>query len=230
MLTTAEIGLGLLWYAVFVVSLTLHEAAHGLAALKLGDPTAYEEGLVTLDPVAHIRRSPLGMVLIPIVSFCYGGWTIGWASTPYDPYWAHAHRRKAAIMALSGPAANLLLVLIAVLLIRGGMLLGTFAEPDMVGFQHVVDAQATGLAAGFATLVSVLFSLNVLLFIFNLLPLPPLDGSGVITLFLGENLTRQYKTFMDQPGFQLLGLIVAWRAMDLILMPIWLFTIRLLYL
>jgi Zn-dependent protease len=229
MLTSAQLGLGLLWYVVFVVSSTLHEAAHGFAALKLGDPTAHEAGLVTLDPVAHIRRSPFGMVLIPIISFYYGGWMIGWASTPYDPYWAHANRKKAAIMALSGPAANLLLVFVAALLIRGGMLLGAFAEPESVNFQHIVDANATGLAAGCATLVSVLFSLNLLLLVFNLLPLPPLDGSGVITLFIGENLTRQYKSFMDQPGFQMIGLVVAWRVLDYVIGPAWLMALRILY-
>jgi Zn-dependent protease len=229
MLSTAELGLGVLWYVVFVVSSTFHEAAHGWTAFKLGDSTAHDAGLVTLDPVPHIRRSPFGMVLIPLLTFSFGGWMIGWASTPYDPYWARANRRKAALMAFSGPAANLLLVLIAALLIRGGLFLGAFEEPEMVNFQHIVGAKAGGLAAGFATLLSVLFSLNLLLFVFNLLPLPPLDGSSVITLFLNERLTQRYNTFMEQPGFQMLGLIVAWRAVDYVIGPAWLTALGMLY-
>ena len=227
--STADIGLGLVWYAVFVVSTALHEAAHGWTAFRLGDSTAYDAGLVTLDPLPHIQRSPFGMVIIPILSFFSGGWLIGWASTPYDPSWAHHNRRKAALMALSGPATNLLLVLSAALLIRGGMLLGWLAEPGTVRFAHIVDGNGTGFANGFATLVSVLFSLNLLLFVFNLLPLPPLDGSSVITLFFNARLTHQYDALIAQPVFQMVGLIVAWRAMAFILLPVWLFAVRLLY-
>ena len=82
-----ELGLGLVWYAVFVISTTFHEAAHGFVALKLGDPTAHNAGLATLDPVPHLQRSPIGMIVVPIVTFLMGGWMVGWASTPYDPYW-----------------------------------------------------------------------------------------------------------------------------------------------
>ena len=64
-----QLGLGLLWYAVFVISTTFHEAAHGFAALRFGDPTARDAGLVTLDPLPHIQRSPFGMVVVPILSF-----------------------------------------------------------------------------------------------------------------------------------------------------------------
>jgi Zn-dependent protease len=68
-----EVALGLLWYVVFVVSTTFHEVAHGFAALKLGDTTARDAGLVTLDPVSHIQRSPFGVVVVPILSFVIGG-------------------------------------------------------------------------------------------------------------------------------------------------------------
>jgi Zn-dependent protease len=230
--TTAEIGLGLLWFAVFVVSTTFHEAAHGWTAFKFGDSTAHDAGLVTLDPVAHILRSPFGMVIMPLLSFAFSlpnPWMIGWASTPYDPFWAHTHRRKAVIMSLSGPAANLMLVLVAIAVIRGGMLLSVLAEPDMAYFDHVVDANSGGLATGFATLLSVLFSLNILLLIFNLIPMPPLDGSDVITLFLSERLTLQYRNLMAQPTFQMVGLVVAWRIMDLIFFPVWRTAVDLLY-
>ncbi len=230
MLTPGVIGLGLLWYAVFVVSTTFHEAAHGWTAFRLGDPTARYAGLVSLDPLPHIQRSPFGMLIIPLFSFFSGGWMIGWASTPYDPLWAHDHRRKAALMALSGPAANLILVLLAALLIRGGMLLGVLAEPEVMRFAHIVDATGTGFASAFATLVSILFSLNLLLFVFNLLPLPPLDGSGVITLFFSRRLTAQYNALMQQPVAQMVGLLVSWRVLGLIIWPIFSFARNLLYL
>ncbi len=97
-----NLALATVWYAVFIVSLTFHEAAHAFAALKFGDPTAYYQGQVTLDPIPHIRRSPFGMVIVPIVSFILGGWMIGWASAPYDPYWADSNRRKAALMGYGG--------------------------------------------------------------------------------------------------------------------------------
>jgi len=79
---------GTAWYLAFLFSTTLHEASHALVALKLGDDTAHRGGQVTLDPIPHIQREPVGMVVVPIVSYLLGGWMIGWASAPYDPEWA----------------------------------------------------------------------------------------------------------------------------------------------
>src|SRR5215475_8256070 len=98
-------------YVVFLYSTVLHEAAHAWAAHRLGDDTAYRGGQVSLDPTPHIKREPWGMVLIPILSFLMGGWMIGWASAPYDPEWARMYPRRAGMMAVAGPVANLLLVL-----------------------------------------------------------------------------------------------------------------------
>lgn len=227
-----ELSLGILWYAVFITSTTCHEAAHSLAALKLGDPTAHRAGLVTLDPVTHIRRSPFGMVVVPIASFvmsqCH--WMMGWASAPYDPYWAASNRQKAALMALAGPAANLALIVVAAVLIRVGMLAGWFTLPESVqGFDEVARAAEPGLAHGAAVLLSILFSLNLILLVFNLLPLPPLDGSEIITLFLDDRTAERYRTFMTQPTFQMVGLIVAWHLMGFILNPIQLIALNVLY-
>jgi len=225
-----ELGLGILWYAVFITSLTCHEAAHSLAALKLGDPTAHHAGLVTLDPVTHIRRSPFGMVIVPIATFVMGGWMMGWASAPYDPHWAAGNRQKAALMALAGPAANLALILVAIVLIRAGLLAGLFVLPEKVrALDEIARASGPGLANGAAVLLSVLFSLNLILLIFNLLPLPPLDGSEIITLFLDDSAAARYRTFMAQPAFQMIGLIVAWRLMEFILDPIQLIALNVLY-
>ena len=228
-MTPAELGLGLLWYAVLIVSLTFHEAAHGLAALRFGDPTARDAGLVTLDPVPHIRRSPFGMVVVPIVSFFIGGWMVGWASTPYDVYWAQRSRRRAALMALAGPAANFLLILIAAILIRGGMLLGLFSAPQQVTWTQVTAAQSSGPAAGAAVVVSILFSLNFILLIFNLLPVPPLDGSEIISLFLDDHTAERYRQFMAQPAAGMVGLIVAWNVIGSLLGPAQTVALNLLY-
>jgi hypothetical protein len=93
-------------YVVFLFSTTCHEAAHALVAKLGGDTTAALGGQVSLNPIPHIRRSPFGMVVIPIISFLFSGGMIGWASAPYDPSWERRHPRRAAWMALAGPAAN----------------------------------------------------------------------------------------------------------------------------
>ena len=76
------------WLLVFIFSLTAHEAAHAWAAKRLGDLTAYQGGQVTLDPIPHIRREPLGMLIIPIASYFSSGWMFGWASAPFNFAWA----------------------------------------------------------------------------------------------------------------------------------------------
>jgi Zn-dependent protease len=224
-----EIGLGLVWLVVFIVSTTFHEAAHGFAALRFGDTTARDAGLVTLDPIPHIQRSPIGMLLVPILSFAIGGWMIGWASTPYDPYWAHRNRRQAALMALAGPAANVALVLIAALLIRGGMLVGLFTEPSRVTWTQTTVAASPGIATGAAIVVSILFSLNLILLVLNLVPLPPFDGSEVLSLFLGGSAAERYREFMAQPAAGIIGLIVVWNFLGFILSPVHTLALNLLY-
>jgi Zn-dependent protease len=218
-----------LWYAVLVVSATFHEAAHGLAALRLGDPTARDAGLVTLDPLPHIYRSPFGMVVIPIVSFLWAGWMVGWASTPYDPFWARRNRRDAALTALAGPAANLLLIVVAALLIRAGMLLGVFAAPQEATWTRATVAQSAGPATGAAVAVSILFSLNLILLVFNLLPVPPLDGSEVLTLLLDEGTAQRYRDLMAQPAAPVIGLVIAWNLVGFILPAVQALALNLLY-
>ena len=224
-----QLGLGLLWYAVFIISTTFHEAAHGFAALRFGDPTARDAGLVTLDPLPHIQRSPFGMVVIPILSFLAGGWMVGWASTPYDPRWAYYNRRPAALMALAGPTANLALILVATILIRVGMLLGIFAQPEQVTWTRTTVATSSGFTEGAAIAVSILFSLNLILLVFNLLPVPPLDGSEILTLFLNESTAQRYRDLMAQPMAQMFGLFIAWNLVGVVLNPVYTAALSLLY-
>ena len=129
-----ELADGLVYYVVFLFSTTLHEAAHAWVAKRGGDLTAYHGGQVSLDPRPHIRREPFGMVLLPILSVLISGWPFGYASAPYDPRWAERHPRRAALMALGGPASNLSLVLLAGLLIRIGYLTGLLNAPPSITF------------------------------------------------------------------------------------------------
>ncbi|MEM7352214.1 MAG: site-2 protease family protein [Acidobacteriota bacterium] len=227
--TADAVALGLVWYAAFLFSLTVHEAAHALAALKLGDETAYLGGQVTLNPLPHIEREPFGTVLVPLLSYGLAGWVMGWASAPYDPTWADRHPKRAAWMALAGPVSNLLVAAACGIVIRLAMVAGTLDAPDSANFTQITVAAAPGLWESLATLLSILFSLNILLFAFNLLPLPPLDGAGVLPLLLKDEWVRGYQEFMRQPMFGLLGLLVAWRVFGQIFQPIHLLALNLLY-
>jgi len=221
------LGLGVAWYAVFLLAITCHEGAHAWAAKLGGDPTAFHAGQVTLSPLPHIRREPFGTVVVPILSFALGGWMIGWASAPYDPSWAERHPRRAAWMALAGPAANLVLVLLAAVAIRAGVSLGVFAAPETATFTRVVEATQPGTLAAVATLLSVLFVLNLLLFVFNLLPVPPLDGNSAITLLMSEELGRRFREFTR--SFGLLGLLLAWFLFGRLFGPLYLLALNLLH-
>jgi Zn-dependent protease len=225
----AVLAIGVVWYAAFVVSTTIHEAAHAFAAKKFGDPTAYHHGLVTLDPIPHIQRSPFGMLIIPILSYVLNGWMIGWASAPYDPFWAHNNRKQAALMSLAGPAGNLLLLLAAGITVRIGMLLGYFHPPETITFTGVTAAASSGLANSSAVVISIFFSLNLILLAFNLIPLPPLDGSSVLMLFMQESAAEKYEHFLSQPGISLFGLVIAWNLFDKILPPIHSLALAILY-
>jgi Zn-dependent protease len=220
--------LGLTWFVVFLFSTTLHEASHAFAAYKLGDATAYRGGQLSLNPLPHIRREPVGMVVVPLLTYVTRGWMMGWASAPYDPDWAHRFPRRAAVMALAGPAANLLLALTAGLLIRTGLAIGLFYPPERISFTAITAATAgSSLAAAAVLPLSLLFSLNLMLFVFNLLPLPPLDGSSALPLLMTDAGARRYRQILHQPALSLLGLLVAWRLFDPLL-PL-LFGLRLLY-
>lgn len=231
-MTPDQIVLGLTWFVVFLFSTTLHEAGHAFAAYRMGDPTAYHGGQVSLNPWPHIRRAPFGMVVAPLISLVLsqGQSLIGWASAPYDPHWAARHHRRAAVMAAAGPAANLLLVVLSGLAIRIGYLQGFFAAPEQVTYDRLTEAAVSGsFAAAFAVPLSIFFTLNILLFVFNLLPLPPLDGSALPPLFMSEKTAESYLAFLHQPQLALVGMMIAWKIFDPLFTPIIRFAINLLY-
>lgn len=232
-LTPDFLALGLIWYIVFLFSTTCHEAAHSLAAKIGGDLTAFHGGQVTLNPAPHIRREPFGMVLMPILSYVMGGWMIGWASAPYDPYWQARHPRRAAWMSLAGPGANFTLMIIAALCIRIGVGMEIFQAPGLANFSQiteVADPVSAGILTKFAaTFFSVLFFLNLLLGTFNLLPVPPLDGGTGVTLLMGERMALRFLAFTNDPTFRMVGLVASWVVFGKVFDPIFTFSLNALY-
>jgi Zn-dependent protease len=184
-------------YVVFLFSTTCHEAAHALVAKLGGDTTAALGGQVSLNPIPHIRRSPFGMVVIPIISFLFSGGMIGWASAPYDPLWERRHPRRAAWMALAGPAANFSLMLLATLAIRGGRTFQLFHRDPQSGSPNL-----------FFTILTTTFLMNLLLGTFNLLPVPPLDGSTGIMLLMSEDRAQRYLDWIRGNSFGMAGLLI----------------------
>jgi len=203
--------------------------------LRMGDPTAYHGGQVTLNPIPHIRREPFGMVIVPILIFALSGWMVGWASAPYDPAWADRHPKRSGLMALAGPGANLLLAVVSGLVIRAGVVAGWFsATPGrtldaLVQAGGEVGSQAGGGAALAATFLSIFFLLNLILLTFNLLPLPPLDGSGAVALVLSDELAVRYRHALRHPALALAGILIAWKIFWPIFTPVLVFALRLVY-
>lgn len=210
-----EIALAALWFIVFLLSTTCHEAGHAWAALIGGDRTAAEAGQVSLNPLPHIAREPWGMVLVPLISYFLfynpevGGWMIGWASAPYNLRWRLMYPRRAGFMALAGPGANFVLVLLSVLLMFVGLKAGVFQHSQsIVRLDQVVMAE--GAWSGAAAFVSILFSLNVVLGVFNLVPAPPLDGATAVGALLPIHHARRWATLTLNPTFSMVSLIFAW--------------------
>ncbi|HYA65033.1 MAG TPA: site-2 protease family protein [Candidatus Sulfotelmatobacter sp.] len=189
--------MGFISYVVFLFSTTCHEASHALVAKLGGDSTAALGGQISLNPIPHIRRSFFGMVVFPIASFLLSGGMIGWASAPYDPLWERRHPRRAAWMALAGPAANFTLMLLAAVAIRGARFFHLFHRDPVTGAPSFV-----------AIVLSVVFSLNLLLGTFNLLPVPPLDGSTGIMILMSENRAQRYLDWIRGNSFAMAGLLV----------------------
>lgn len=223
------IVLGVIWYLAFLFSTVCHEGAHGLAAKIGGDLTAFHGGQVTLNPIPHMKREPFGTIAVPILSYIFAGWMIGWASAPYDPVWAQRYPRRAAWMALAGPAANFVLMIAAAIGIHIGMAVGAFRAPASASFTRITEAVAKGGPAELlATVLSILFVLNLLLGTFNLLPVPPLDGHNGITVLFPEPLAARF-TRGTFAGLGFAGLLIAWFVYDKVFPIIFKLALNLLY-
>jgi len=167
-----------------ITSIILHEMAHGYAADALGDPTARLQGRLSGNPLVHI--DPLGSVIIPaLLFFTNAGILFGWAKpVPYNPYNFRNQKWGEALVAAAGPATNLLLALIFSVIIR--------------------SADAIGMSASFIEISWYVVYINILLALFNMIPLPPLDGSKILMAILPFPLQQKYRQFaswIEQYGF-----------------------------
>ena len=223
-----DFATGFVWFASFLFSTTVHEAMHALAAWRLGDPTAYNGGQVTLSPAPHVAREPVGMLLVPLVTSLTQGWAIGWASCPYDPRWAERYPRRAALMAAAGPSGNFMIAVAAFLVIRSGLAFGWFIAPETVSLDSIVEFAKHG-SSYVTTMLSVLIIQNVFLGTLNLLPLPPLDGSAVLMGLLPEQHSVAVRNFSRSGMMSMVGLLIAWQVFPLATDPLFSLVLRLLY-
>ena len=169
---------------VLIVSLSVHEAAHAWSASQLGDDTAKRLGRVTLNPVAHV--DPIGTLLLPLIAMVSGAPLIGWAKpTPVNARNLRRPRRDHILVTAAGPISNLVMAFAAAAVLRAG------TRGEWLGML-VIEA----------------LTLNVLLAVFNLLPLPPLDGGQILMALLPPRVAAQLG-FLYQYGFLILmGLLV----------------------
>ena len=219
----------LIWYLVFLFSTTFHEFAHAYLAYKGGDLTAYETGHVTLDPIPHIRRSPIGMVLVPIISYYQLHWMVGFASVPFNADWGRKNPTKQGWMSLAGPLANLLLALFALGVMRALLAAHIFQYAGEAGYVEAVGASARSPLGALALALSVMLKLNVVLCLFNLIPVPPLDGAGVLSGFFPASLGSLYEKMRQVPAFEFLGLLLAWQVFPYLASPVLNVALGLLY-
>ncbi len=181
-----------------LISITIHEFAHAWLADRLGDPTARYQGRVTLDPRSHL--DPLGTIAILVIGF-------GWGKpVPFDPYNLKNPVRDAALIALAGPASNIILAFVISILFGAANSLLTLPDLSLIVVQTVVF-------------------INVMLAIFNLMPVYPLDGSKIALALLPRQLAAEFEFFMQRYGtLVLIALIVPWTGgqspVSLLVLPI----------
>ncbi len=184
--------------AIFLlVGFPVHEYSHALVAYRLGDGTAKLFGRLTLNPIVHF--DPLGGLILIISALSPGGFFIGWAKpTPVNPNMLRGGRQAEAYVAAAGPISNLLMAVVAGLCLRAALALGV--TPDPYG---------THTAAGFALQVLYYFTfINVALFIFNLIPIPPLDGSKVMFALMNPRTVWRIRPTLEQYGFLILIVVM----------------------
>lgn len=173
--------------SILVFSVVIHEVSHGYAALALGDRTAQYAGRLTLNPIPHI--DPFGSILLPLLLYYTGaGVLFGWAKpVPYNPFYLRNQKWGPALVGAAGPGANLLIAVFFAMIIRFAPAVATS------GAAGIFAANFIGIAAGIAFL-------NLALALFNLIPIPPLDGSKVLFAILPWQ-WRGVQGFLEQYGF-----------------------------
>lgn len=163
---------------ILILSIVLHEVSHGYVAYMLGDNTAKHAGRLTLNPLKHI--DPLGSIIIPVILGLTGASVLfGWAKpVPYNPYNLRNQKWGEALVAIAGPATNLFLAILFGLFIRFGILFDVLS-----------------ITSSFVALASFVVYINILLALFNLIPVPPLDGAKVLASVLPYHLHQKYMAF-----------------------------------
>ncbi|BBP43679.1 peptidase M50 [Thiosulfativibrio zosterae] len=179
------------WTIPVILAITVHEVAHGWVASKLGDKTAQILGRLTLNPIKHI--DPVGTILVPAVLLVLGGFVFGWAkAVPVNMNNLHRPKTDMAWVAIAGPASNLIMAIIWVLIAKLGLIL----EPSMPGIGQFLTY--SGLAG---------VAINLILLVLNLIPIPPLDGSRVLSAVLPNRLAYTYNRLEPYGFFIILGLL-----------------------
>ncbi len=176
---------------MLLVGFPVHEFSHALAAYRLGDSTAKHLGRLTLNPIAHF--DPLGGILLAVTFIGSSGFGFGWAKpTPVNPSNLQAGRYGEAIVAAAGPVSNLILAIVAALPLR-----------------YILEHRdiATQIPPLVLTVLLLFVIINIILMIFNLFPIPPLDGSKVLFALLPPRLSWQWRPILEQYGFILLLLV-----------------------
>jgi Zn-dependent protease len=190
-------------FLVLVLSLTVHEAAHALTADRLGDPTARLLGRLSLNPAVHV--DPIGTILFPLISMFTGAPLIGWAKpVPVSPNRLGRHwKRKFMVIAAAGPASNIVIALVAALLLRVVPVSGSLGEATL---------------APLAVFLYRMVGLNVLLAIFNMIPVPPLDGGNVVAGVLRGPVAEAYDRLRPY-GFLILYALILTGVLGRIVIP-----------
>lgn len=185
--------------AALILSIVVHEAAHGYAANWLGDPTARLAGRLTLNPLSHIDL--LGSIIVPGLLFLSNaGLLFGWAKpVPYNPYNLRNQRWGEAIVAGAGPLVNIIIAVVFGLLIR---------------FSGMLD-----LSPAFLLLAGYIVYINILLAFFNMIPFPPLDGSKVLSAFLPVRAQMRYQELGAK--FRQFGLIATFLFIFVFITLLW---------
>ena len=171
---------------VLLMSVVIHEVSHGIVALWQGDPTAKLMGRLTLNPIKHLDI--WGSFLVPLMLFVFSGgnFLFGWAKpVPYNPYNLRNQKWGPAMVGLAGPASNFLIAIVF------GLALRFFPISDVVFIQNL------------AQLFVIIVMLNILLGVFNLVPIPPLDGSKLLFSVLPPHM-RHIQEFLERYGFIIL--------------------------
>ena len=201
----------IIWFVVFLLSLTVHECAHAWAAERSGDATGRYLGRVTLNPIPHIDI--FGTIIFPLIAITTGGWMFGWAKpVPFNPYNLRDRRAGEIAIALAGPLSNFLLATIFVLIYK------FVFQSSLLSIEFMGD-----LAQPVHTLVDIGITLNVILGVFNLIPIPPLDGHHILRNLLPDSLAEMYAQIPSWMGFMLLFLLVRAGITGMLVQPVFQF-------